>query len=60
MDLRKNWRKRVDDATSLDLEEWDGQRISILREEDAWIDENGNVLYFASPQKELWVIGSSP
>lgn len=50
----------IEYSTSLELEVWDGQRISILREEDAWIDENGNVLYFAGPQKELWVIGSSP
>jgi hypothetical protein len=46
----------IEYSTSLDLPEWGGQRISMLREEDAWVDENGEVHYFAGPQEELWLI----
>ncbi|MGH9319173.1 MAG: hypothetical protein ACRD21_05290 [Vicinamibacteria bacterium] len=48
----------IEYSTSLDLPEWDGQRISMLREEDAWVDEKGVVSYFAGPQEELWLIRS--
>jgi Metallopeptidase family M24 len=46
----------IEYSASLDLPEWDGQRISMLREEDAWVDEGGVVRYFAGPQEELWLI----
>jgi hypothetical protein len=50
----------IEYSTSLDLAEWDGQRISMLREEDAWVDDDGVVRYFAGPQEELWLIRSDP
>jgi Xaa-Pro aminopeptidase len=46
----------IEYSTSLDLPEWGGQRISMLREEDAWVDEKGVERYFAGPQEELWLI----
>jgi Xaa-Pro aminopeptidase len=49
----------IEYSTSLDLDIWDGQRISMLREEDAWVDDAGDVHYFAGPQEELWVIRSA-
>jgi hypothetical protein len=48
----------IEYSTSLDLPEWDGQRVSMYREEDAWVDEKGVVRYFAGPQEELWLIRS--
>ena len=56
--VRKREIWSIEYSTSLDLPEWDGQRISMLREEDAWVDENGVVHYFAGPQEELWLIRS--
>jgi hypothetical protein len=50
----------IEYSTSLDLPEWDGQRISMLREEDAWVDDGGDVRYFAGPQEELWLVRSDP
>jgi hypothetical protein len=40
------------------IPEWDGQKVPIPREEDAWIDDQGNVTYLTGPQKELWLIRS--
>ena len=37
--------------------EWDGQRVRMAREEDAWVDENGDVRFMVGPQQELWLIG---
>jgi hypothetical protein len=48
----------IEYSTSLDLPEWEGQRISMLREEDAWVDERGVVRYFAGPQEDLWLVRS--
>jgi len=48
----------IEYSTSRDIEEWEGQRISMLREEDGWVDDDGVVRYFAGPQKELWLIES--
>jgi hypothetical protein len=28
------------------------------REQDAWIDEDGNVGYLTGPQMELWLVGA--
>lgn len=50
----------IEYSVSLDLPEWDGQRISMYREEDAWVDEKGAVRFFAGPQEELWLIRSEP
>jgi hypothetical protein len=48
----------IEYSVGYDLESWDGQRISMLREEDAWIDDKGAVRYFAGPQDALWLIQS--
>jgi Xaa-Pro aminopeptidase len=48
----------IEYSSSLDLPEWDDQRISMLREEDAWIDAKGVVRYFSGPQEALWLIRS--
>jgi len=37
--------------------EWDGQNVTMAREEDAWIDEDGQVHFMVGPQMELWLIG---
>jgi hypothetical protein len=50
----------IEYSVSLDLPEWDGQRVSMFREEDAWVDDKGVVRYFAGPQEELWLIRSAP
>jgi hypothetical protein len=28
------------------------------REEDAWINEDGNLSYLTGPQMELWLVGA--
>jgi Xaa-Pro aminopeptidase len=48
----------IEYSSSLDLPEWDGQRISMLREEDAWLDAKGTLRYFSGPQEALWLIRS--
>ena len=40
------------------IPEWGGQRVPIPREEDAWIDDAGNVSYITGPQREFWIIRS--
>lgn len=36
--------------------EWDGQPVSILREEDTLVHGDGRVEYLSGPQTELWLI----
>ena len=50
----------IEYSASRDIPEWEGQRISMSREEDAWVDSEGKVQYFAGPQKELWLIHTKP
>ena len=50
----------IEYSASRDIPEWGGQRVSMPREEDAWVDEDGEVHYFAGPQKELWLIRTEP
>ncbi len=38
--------------------EWGGQVVSMAREEDAWLGEDGKIRFLAGPQKELWLIGT--
>ena len=40
------------------VSEWDGQRVRMAREEDAWVGQDGVVRFMAGPQKELWLIGA--
>ena len=36
--------------------EWDGQEVTIMREEDTLVHGDGRVEYLSGPQRELWVI----
>ena len=36
--------------------EWGGQEVSMAREEDARVTEDGDVEYLTGPQEELWLI----
>ena len=38
------------------VEEWDGQDVTIMREEDTLVRPDGQVEYLAGPQRELWII----
>lgn len=40
------------------IPEWDGQLVPMAREEDAWIDFDGNVHFITGPQQGLWLIRS--
>jgi hypothetical protein len=40
------------------IPEWEGQVVPMQREEDAWIDEDGNLSYLTGPQMELWLVGA--
>ena len=40
------------------IPEWDGQLVPIQREEDAWIDDSGEVSFITGPQREFWLIRS--
>lgn len=37
--------------------EWGGQVVTMLREEDAWLDQQGKIRFMVGPQKELWLVG---
>ena len=37
--------------------EWGGQEVTMAREEDAWVNEEGEVHFLAGPQEKLWLIG---
>jgi hypothetical protein len=47
----------IEYSVSGPVSEWDGQRVTMAREEDAWVDENGQVHFMVGPQMELWLIG---
>jgi hypothetical protein len=42
------------------IPEWDGQKVPIQREEDAWLDADGKLTYLTGPQNVLWVIRNEP
>jgi hypothetical protein len=48
----------VEYSVSVNLAEWDGETISMMREEDAWIDDTGKLHYFSGPQEALWLVRS--
>lgn len=48
----------IEFRTRLEIPEWDNQPVSIPREEDAWIDSDGNVSFISGPQQEFWLIKS--
>ena len=40
------------------IPEWDGQTVSLGREEDGYVDEDGDFHWLAGPQEELWTVRS--
>jgi Xaa-Pro aminopeptidase len=47
-------------STTTVVPEWSGQKVRMLREEDLWIKKDGSSEFLSGPQKELWVIRSTP
>lgn len=56
--VRPNEIWSIEFSTFLEIPEWEGQRVRMAREEDAWVDADGDVRYFAGPQMDLWLIES--
>ena len=48
----------IEYSVSGPVAEWGGQRVTMAREEDAWVDENGDVHFMAGPQAALWLVGT--
>jgi Xaa-Pro aminopeptidase len=48
----------VEFSVSGPVPEWGGQRVSMGREEDGWVTEDGSFRWMAGPQSELWTIRS--
>lgn len=47
----------IEYSVSGEVPEWGGQRVTMAREEDAWVDENGAVRFLVGPQADLWLVG---
>ncbi len=47
----------VEYSVSGAIPEWGGQKVTLAREEDAWIDPQGIVRFMAGPQDSLWLVG---
>ena len=43
-------------AVTVPVAEWDGQEVTIMREEDTLVHEDNQVEYLSGPQRELWVV----
>ena len=43
-------------SITVPIQEWNGQRVTIMREEDTLIHADGRVEFLSGPQTELWVI----
>jgi hypothetical protein len=43
-------------SITVPIPEWNGQRVTIMREEDTLIHADGRVEFLSGPQTELWVI----
>lgn len=43
-------------SVTVSIPEWDGQDVTIMREEDTLVHPDGRVEYLSGPQRELWVI----
>ena len=48
----------IEYSTSGAVPEWDGQRVNMMRGEDAWIGEDGRTRFMTGPQQSLWLIRS--
>lgn len=49
----------IEFRTMTAIPEWNEQQVPMPREEDAWIDDNGNTHFITGPQQELWLIRSA-
>jgi hypothetical protein len=56
--VRKSEFWSIEFGTTTAVPEWDGQKVSMAREEDAYIAEDGQARYLSGPQTELWLIRS--
>lgn len=54
--VREFW--SIEFRTLSSIPEWGGQMVPMPREEDAWIDDDGEAHFLSGPQKELWLIQS--
>jgi len=54
--IREFW--SIEFRTLHAIPEWDGQKVPMAREEDAWIDDDGDAHFLTGPQQELWLIHS--
>ena len=43
-------------SVTVPVAEWNDQAVTIMREEDTLVHDDGSVEYFSGPQTELWVI----
>lgn len=43
-------------SVTVPVAEWNDQAVTIMREEDTLVHDDGRVEYFSGPQTELWVI----
>jgi hypothetical protein len=41
-----------------EIPEWDGQSLSMGREEDGWVDADGTFHWMSGPQQEMWTVRS--
>lgn len=56
--VRKSEFWSVEFSTETPVPEWGGQKVRMMREEDAVIDRDGNAQFLAGPQMTLWLIRS--
>ena len=43
-------------SVTVPVPEWDGQPVTIMREEDTLVHGDDRIEYLSGPQSELWVI----
>lgn len=48
----------VEFSVTGEIPEWGGQTLGMGREEDGWVDRQGNFHWMAGPQTELWTVRS--
>lgn len=48
----------IEFRTRSPVPEWGGQVVPMAREEDAWINDEGEVTWLTGPQTELWLVGT--
>lgn len=56
--VRKSEFWSIEFSTTTAVSEWGGQKVRMAREEDAYIDADGQAQFLTGPQMELWLIRS--